>query len=336
MNQTPQTGFLESACFATSVNNAILRQQNKRKATFQYDDVSGGNIMTFKRDRGEIQQSGTNLSHSPYHSYYHSSQERSPERKIANSTGTPSSRTNGFTQRTFNNDDHSDDDEDFSTAAEGAYYHHPSWLGMNPNEEEGEAQGADTTQTNQLQRPLLPALDGMSAKRPAVDRLVDEIIRKTRRTGILHQGSSSQLVPLGLGPSAMNAQVSNGLSGVHPTTDQHHGLGRVKMLAGPLQGPPTADYIGDHHGNIYLSSPPSIVAARAGAANSIGYGFAGSTSHTEFFNHGATEAAAAIMDEGNMTDDGVATSQMSQDSNSMSYQSGENYVEMDEDNFVFE
>ena len=140
MNQTPQTGFLESACFATSVNNAILRQQNKRKATFQYDDVSGGNIMTFKRDRGEIQQSGTNLSHSPYHSYYHSSQERSPERKIANSTGTPSSRTNGFTQRTFNNDDHSDDDEDFSTAAEGAYYHHPSWLGMNPNEEEGEAQ----------------------------------------------------------------------------------------------------------------------------------------------------------------------------------------------------
>lgn len=142
----------------------------------------------------------------------------------------------------------------------------------------------------------------------AADVAVDEIIRKTRRTGLSSTaGSSASLVPYGAVAEDVGArELPPG--GPHPLTDVRHGL-RLITSAQPLLPPPhvvlsspmrnsqqqqlspaaprssDADYIGDAAGNIYSALPPALVNAGAGA--SFGYGpgpgLANAPSHQEFF-----------------------------------------------------
>ena len=145
----------------------------------------------------------------------------------------------------------------------------------------------------------------------AADVAVDEIIRKTRRTGLSSTaGSSASLVPYGAVAEDVGArELPPG--GPHPLTDVRHGLRLITSApsAQPLLPPPhvvlsspmrnsqqqqlspaaprssDADYIGDAAGNIYSALPPALVNAGAGA--SFGYGpgpgLANAPSHQEFF-----------------------------------------------------
>jgi hypothetical protein len=146
----------------------------------------------------------------------------------------------------------------------------------------------------------------------AADVAVDEIIRKTRRTGLSSTaGSSASLVPYGAVAEDVGArELPPG--GPHPLTDVRHGLRLITSApsAQPLLPPPQvvlssptrdfqqqlqpspaaqrcsdADYIGDAAGNIYSALPPALVNAGAGA--SFGYGpgpgLANAPSHQEFF-----------------------------------------------------
>ena len=149
----------------------------------------------------------------------------------------------------------------------------------------------------------------------SADVAVDEIIRKTRRTGLSSTaGSSASLVPYGTVAEDVGArELPPG--GPHPLTDVRHGLrlSTSAPSAQPLLPPPhvvpsspmrnfqqqqqqpspaaprnsDADYIGDAAGNIYSALPPALVNAGAGASfcngPGPGPGLANAPSHQEFF-----------------------------------------------------
>jgi len=131
----------------------------------------------------------------------------------------------------------------------------------------------------------------------SADVLVEEIIRKTRRTG-LHSTVRGSPAPYGAARGGLGDVAVPCTPGApHPLTDARHGL---LLLTGP-QPPPlqqtpagggwvrghthaepaprSPDYIGDSAGNIFPALSPSPVNAGAG----FGFGLANTPTHQEFF-----------------------------------------------------